>query len=106
MEKELKKLDSEKVPLQLVPTRLIWAVGTVLGFGAKKYAPRAWEQGFEWSRAYGALQRHLLDFWDGIEADEETGYPVLWHAACELAFLIEWAETHRENDDRPYTDVD
>lgn len=100
-QRELKKLDSGKVPLQLVPCSLITAVGTVLAFGATKYAPRAWEEGFEWSRAYGALLRHLVAWWTGENFDNETGKSHLWHAACELAFLIEWETTHAENDDRP-----
>lgn len=99
--KELKKLDQDKVMLQLVPVSLVKGVGTILTFGAQKYAPRAWEKGFAWSRAFGALLRHLFDWWNGEDLDKETGKSHLWHAGCELAFLIEWETTHKELDDRP-----
>ena len=99
--KELKKLDSDKIMLQLVPVSLVEGIGTILTFGAHKYAPRAWENGFEWSRAFGALLRHLYAWWKGENLDKETGKSHLWHAGCELAFLIEWETTHPELDDRP-----
>ena len=98
--KELKKLDSDKIMLQLVPVSLVEGIGTILTFGAHKYAPRAWEKGFEWSRAFGALLRHLYAWWKGENLDSETGKSHLWHAGCELAFLIEWETTHPELDDR------
>jgi hypothetical protein len=109
--RELKKLDQDKVPLQLVPASLLWAVGTILDFGAKKYAPRAWEKGMEWSRVYGALLRHVTMWFAGFgptrhnfvfgHLDAETGKSHLWHAACCIAFLIEYEDTNTGTDDRP-----
>lgn len=114
--KELKKLDQDKVPLQLVPASLMWSVATILAFGAKKYAPRAWEKGMEWSRVYGALLRHLTCWFAGKgptsrsfiwgELDSETKHSHLWHAGCCLAFLIEYEETNVGTDDRPRSAVE
>ena len=49
---------------------------------------------------YNATLRHLTMFWDGENLDQETGKSHLWHAATELAFLIEYEEKGLGNDDR------
>ena len=66
-----------------------WA--KILTFGAKKYSDRNWEKGFAWSRAYGAVQRHLTSFWDGEDLDPETQLSHLAHAICEITFLLEFS---------------
>lgn len=83
------KRDAGKLQINLIPPEVITALATVLGFGAKKYAPRAWESGaLEPERIWAAAQRHLWDFHAGHRIDAETGYPTLWHALCEVAFLV------------------
>lgn len=94
------KFDEEKIRLELVPTELIWAVGSILTFGAIKYAPRNWELGMDWSRVYGALQRHLNAWWSGENKDPETGKSHLWHAGCCIAFLIAYEQRGIGEDDR------
>lgn len=96
-----RKDDTGKTRLELIPPTLLWAVGEVLGFGANKYAARNWEKGIQYGRVYGALQRHLNAFWAGDDIDAESTLPHLWHAACCIAFLIEFEELGREDlDDR------
>jgi hypothetical protein len=95
-----KKSDSGKPQLGLVPTSLILAVGRILTMGAKKYGHHNWRNGLAWSRVYDALLRHLVAWWSGEEKDSESGQSHLWHAACELAFLIEYEETKTGEDDR------
>jgi hypothetical protein len=94
------KHDSEKVRLDLIPTSLLNGVGEVLTFGANKYGDRNWEEGLAWSRVYGALLRHVTAWWDGETLDPESGLHHLKHAACNLAFLIEFLKTHKGGDDR------
>ena len=104
------KDDSGKVRLELVPPELLFAVGTILTFGAKKYADRNWEHGMKWSRVFGALMRHLWAWWAGAapstrnfafgQIDGETGYSHLWHAGCCIAFLITYEERRVGDDDR------
>ena len=105
----LKKVSGEglranegKVPMELVPTSLFFAVGEVLGAGAKKYAPRNWEKGMKWTTVYGCLLRHISKWASPFHSDfdEETGYNHLWHAACNIAMLIEYENTCPELDDR------
>lgn len=95
------KFDEGKVQLELIPPELFTAVGTVLTFGAIKYSPRNWEKGMDWSRCYGALQRHLNAWWGGEKKDPETGYSHLWHAACCITFLITFELRGTGTDDRP-----
>ena len=95
------KFDTGKTRMELIPPSLLEAVGGILTFGAEKYSDRNWEKGIEWSRVYGALQRHLNAFWSGEDTDPETGKSHLHHAGCCIAFLIEYETTHPELDNRP-----
>lgn len=104
------KLDAGKVRLELIPPELLFAVGTVLTFGAQKYADRNWELGMSWSRVFGALMRHMWCWWAGKgptsenfifgSTDDETGYSHLWHAGCCICFLIAYEERKTGTDDR------
>lgn len=104
------KYDIGKVRIELVPAELIFAVATILSFGASKYADRNWELGMKWSRVFGALMRHMWCWWAGKgpttknfmfgDTDEETGHSHLWHAGCCLAFLIAYEERGTGEDDR------
>lgn len=82
--------DPKKLPLWLVPNALINGAAAVLGYGASKYAPQNWRRGMAWSETYSALQRHLTAWNEGEDADPESGLPHLGHAACCLAFLLEY----------------
>lgn len=98
---EGKKFDNDKNRLELIPPEFIEGTGEVLTFGAKKYGDRNWEKGMAWSRAYGALQRHLNAWFSGEQVDLETGLSHLKHAACNVAFLITYEERKVGLDDRP-----
>lgn len=84
------KFDDNKPILSLVPPSLEEAVGAILTMGAKKYAPNNWKKGLKYSRIVSSLKRHLNEFYKGNLLDTESGKPHLWHAACNLAFLIEY----------------
>ncbi len=113
------KEDKTKPRMDLIPPIVLEALAKVLTYGATQ-APRAdgskgygdhnWagadndgtphpEKGLAWSRTYGALQRHLNDFWAG-KAIDESGYATLWHALCELAFLVAQEHYGIGKDDR------
>jgi hypothetical protein len=82
------KHDLGKTMYELLPPEFLEGVAYVLTFGAKKYAARNWEHGIAYGRCFGALMRHLWAWWRGEDLDRETGKSHLWHAGCELAFLI------------------
>jgi hypothetical protein len=35
-----------------------------------------------------ALQRHLIDHWEGVKTDEDSGLPVLAHLVCDALFVL------------------
>jgi hypothetical protein len=91
----------------LVPPRPLWMLSEHYGRGAKKYADRNWEQGYDWSKSYDSLNHHLNKWWQGEDmdpGDPECGvepFPhmvaVAWHAFA----LLEFSLTHPEKDNRP-----
>lgn len=96
------RYNGDKNPLELVPPSLVFAVGEVFKKGAEKYAPRNWERGMKWSTVYGCLLRHVFKWASPFHSDidEETGLNHLWHAACNVAMLIEYEKTCPNLDDR------
>jgi uncharacterized HAD superfamily protein len=94
------RFNEGKNKLSLVPTSLIEGVGQVMTFGASKYEPRNWEKGMSWSKVIDSLDRHILAFKSGEDYDKESNLLHLNHAACNIAFLIEFYKTHPELDDR------
>jgi hypothetical protein len=99
------KFDGEKVRLSLFPRDALMGIGQVLTFGAKKYSDWNWAQGMDWSRIYGATMRHLTAWFDGESKDPETGMSHLWHAGCNLVFLISYEARGIGKDDRPKWDL-
>jgi hypothetical protein len=96
------KADGGKPRTDLLPVGPLMDTAAVFAFGAKKYSDRNWELGFDWSRPYAALLRHLFAWWGGQDLDRETGLPHLAHAACCLMMLQEYAShSLAGNDDRP-----
>lgn len=90
----------KEVRPELIAPEMTTALGTILAFGAKKYDAGNWAKGMDWSRCYGALQRHLNAWWSGEDSDPETGKSHLWHAACCLMFLIVYEARGKGKDDR------
>jgi len=78
--------DENKVKFDLIPPQALWALARVYTYGATKVAPRNWEKGMRWGRAYAALQRHLNAFWSGESFDRESS---CHHLMC----VVFWAFT-------------
>ncbi len=87
------KLDAGKARVDLLPTRPLLAVASVLAFGAEKYTAHGWRRGILYSRCYAAVLRHLWSWWRGENLDPESGLPHLAHAACALLFLLEYSQS-------------
>lgn len=97
------KYDQGKPRHDLLPTSLMHGVAEILTFGAKKYAEHNWRKGIAYSRIYSSLQRHITSWQSGETIDPESGKPHLWHAGCNIAFLIEFEskpEQYKSFDDR------
>jgi hypothetical protein len=97
------KFDHGKTSFALIPWVAVRAVAQVLNYGARKYAPRNWEMGMDWSRPYDGALRHLSAWWEGEDKDPDTGMSHLWHAACNIFFLIAYEDRKVGNDDRAKT---
>ena len=91
----------KEAAFDLIPPMPLYELASHYGRGARKYAARNWEKGYEWSKSFAAMQRHAWLFWQGEDIDPETGSShltaVAWHAFA----LLEWTMTHPELDDRP-----
>lgn len=98
--KGAKKNDTEKRRMDLLSPIAIAKLADVLTFGAGKYDSNNWRKGLNWSRVLGATLRHLFSFLGGEDKDPESGISHLAHAMCNMMFLLEFEETHKELDDR------
>lgn len=89
------KFDTGKPRLELLPPAAIEAVGRVLAFGAKKYAPGNWVHVEDGQNRYlAACLRHVFAYMRGEENDSESGEHHLAHAACCLLFILELKDHH------------
>lgn len=83
------KADKGKLPISLVPMEIIRNIAAIRKYGEEKYhAPNNWVL-VDKQRYIDAMWRHLLAYQEGEELDEESGLPHLWHAACNMAFILE-----------------
>ena len=86
------KADAGKAQLHLVPTEIMTAIARIREYGNKKYKdPENWKT-VSADRYIDATLRHTLAFANDLQSkDLESGLPHLWHAACNIAFLIHMA---------------
>ena len=98
---QTQKKDAGKPRMELLDPLALTQLAEVLTFGAQKYEADGWRKGIEWSRTVGALLRHTTKFMSGETYDEETGLHHMAHVMCNAMFLVNWATTHPELDDRP-----
>jgi len=96
------RFNEGKPEIHQVPTSLIIAVAEVLKYGEQKYAKGNWKKGMDWTKPYDCLMRHMFKWLNGEEKDEESGLSHLYHAAANIAMLIEYKETCKELDDREF----
>lgn len=91
------KQDYGKAKLSLVPRRIIWDVAAIREYGNNKYpdgGPDNW-RGVEPERYRDAAYRHFLRYLDDPKGvDSESGFPHLWHLACNIAFLCEMEDVY------------
>lgn len=94
------KFDEQKPRVELLPPFPLTQVARVLTFGAEKYSAHNWRGGIEYSRLYGAAQRHMFAWLDGEDLDIETNLNHIDHAICELLFLRQMIKDRPDLDDR------
>lgn len=86
------KADNGKPQLTLVPRQILFDIAYIRMYGNKKYPEGGkdnWKQ-VEIERYRDAMMRHMMAYLDDpTGVDDESGYPHLWHLACNIAFLCE-----------------
>jgi len=55
------KYDGDKNRLELIPPEMLTAIGSILTFGAEKYADRNWEKGQPLSRYLDSQLKTAID---------------------------------------------
>ena len=94
------KYDTGKPAFDMIPPEALEEIARVFQVGAQKYSRDNWRQGFDWSRIYGAIQRHLNAFWGGQDRDPETGLLHVAQAAWGCMVLLNFYHTHKDKDNR------
>ena len=90
-----------KLPqLAWAPAYALLKLAEVYGYGAAKYAPNNFRQGYKLSLSLNALWRHVLAFQGGEDNDPESGFPHMAHAAWHCLNLIQQIKDHPQLDDR------
>lgn len=83
------KNDAGKPQISLVPPDIVTAIARVREYGNKKYGASDNWKFVSRERYFDAYLRHTLaEMKDPGGVDKESGLPHIWHAACNLAFII------------------
>lgn len=90
-----------KPATELLPPDVMLAVADLLGDSAVTHAGHDFSDGRPWSVDYAALQRHLLTFWAGEDADPGSGRSHVIHIAARSLLLATAVLRHPDHDDRP-----
>jgi hypothetical protein len=85
----------------LIPVGPLATVAKLYGKGAEKYDDHNWRRGYEWSKSYAALMRHVTQFWGGEDVDPDTELPHLAAVVFHAMALMQFMEEHNAFDDRP-----
>ncbi len=102
-EKKGKKNDQniqEKPALAYIPKEAMWELGKALSFGASKYDKFNFKNGIEVTRTVSAALRHIYQFLDGENFDEESKAHHLGAAMANLSMAIDTCYNKPEMDDR------
>lgn len=86
---QIVKQPTDKIRLDLVEPSFIKAVGKVRTYGLKAYPDEQGWRNEPKQRFIAATMRHFEAYRSGEILDPESNMPHLWHAACNLMFLIE-----------------
>jgi hypothetical protein len=91
-----------KDPLHLLPTHPLRETAHVLALGASKYGTYNWHKsdGVKASTYSAAMMRHLFQFMDGEDADNESGKSHLAHIMATCCILMDAERFDNLIDDR------
>jgi hypothetical protein len=90
----------DKPPLAYIPKAALWAEGGAFAKGASKYGPWNYRNGLAVSRTLSAALRHISQFLEGEDVDQETGAHHLGCARANLAMALDTLANPPKLDDR------
>ena len=93
----------DKLMFSAIPWRSLYGPALVMTYGACKYGLLNFRvQGdIKSSMYFNSTMRHLIDWWEGRDDDEESGLHPLDHVIAGLLVLRDGMRSGRWNDDRP-----
>ncbi len=93
--------DDGKPPLAQIPWAAIDQLALVQAYGHKKYGDfNNYRKGMEVSRNLSCAIRHIRDYMNGRDNDEESGLNPLAHAVARLCFVLQNLNDGTAIDDR------
>lgn len=91
-----------KVPMSVVPGRVLGELALALMEGALKYGRHNWRTaGVRGSVYYDATMRHLMAWWEGQDIDPASGVSHITKAIASLTVLRDGMLHGNWTDDRP-----
>jgi len=99
----VRDIQQDKGRFDLVPPEPLWALAIHYQKGCLKYGDRNWEKGIPLGRYYDSANRHMLEFWMGLD-DENHLIAAIWNLCCLYAtkMRIQNGQLPAELDDMPY----
>ena len=82
--------NDEKPRHNLISPLFLTRLAKHLGFGARKYGDRNWENGMSFDRTIDSLMRHVNAYREGLRDEDH-----LAAVACNVMFLIHYEEMIR-----------
>lgn len=82
------KADDSKPDLSLIPKDALWEMAKAFTYGANKYGRHNYREGIEISRLLAAAMRHITQFNEGENHDEESQALHLGNAMAGIAMAI------------------
>jgi hypothetical protein len=93
---------TRKAPISVVPAPVIAEIGLGMLEGARKYGRHNYRvAGIRYSVYYDASMRHLMAWWEGQDADPDSGLSHITKALCTLVVLRDAMLSGKFTDDRP-----
>ena len=92
------KHDGAKPDLSLIPREPLWELARVLMAGERKYGRYNWKGGIDIHRLTSAAMRHITQFNEGEDLDDETKTSHLMNACANL-FFAHWMLLNKSEHD-------
>ena len=92
----------KKAPMSTLPANVLMELSLALMEGARKYGRHNYRAiGVRSSVYYDAAMRHLMDWWEGVDNDKDSGLSHIVKAMACLVVLRDSMHQGNLNDDRP-----